>query len=166
MPRNNPHDHHRIGSKNAQRARSSKSAAGRTAIRALGEIATALATPAPKARLLDGLTSAERKQYPMAEGLHDYFPDALAEVSHVSWVGNEKHNPGERLHHARGKSNDHPDCIVRHLDQRGGFDTIVIKGVTYLVRHSAALAWRALALCQEEIELEKGLELPRGATAA
>lgn len=141
-----------------QRARSSKSAPPK--------IEAPSATPAPKARLLDGLTSAERKQYPMAEGLHDYFPDALAEVSHVSWVGNEKHNPGEKLHHARGKSNDHPDCIVRHLDQRGGFDTIVINGISYLVRHSAALAWRALALCQEEIETEMGLELPRGATAA
>src|ERR1019366_1289144 len=32
-------------------------------------------------RLLDKLTSAQRKEYPMATGLLDYFPDALAEVS-------------------------------------------------------------------------------------
>src|ERR1044072_4379828 len=38
--------------------------------------------------------SATRKTYPMARGLLDYFPDALAEVSKVSFLGNEKHNPG------------------------------------------------------------------------
>ena len=118
---------------------------------------------APKrTRLIQG-TSAERKMYPMGEGLLDYFPDALAEVSNVSYLGNEKHNPGEKLHHARGKSADHADCIMRHLTERGGFDIITIKGVDHKVRHSAALAWRALALCQEEIEQELGLPLPRGA---
>jgi hypothetical protein len=76
----------------------------------------------------------------------------------VSWHGNEKHNPGEPLHWARGKSMDHPDCIMRHLVERGGFDGGV--------RHSAALAWRALALLQEEMEAELGLPLPRGAKAA
>lgn len=150
--------------KTATRARSLKP--GDAAIRALGEIATELAkSPVPYPRLLDSLSSEERKQYPMASGLHDYFPDALAEVAHVSWLGNEKHNPGQPLHHARGKSGDHADCIARHLDQRGGYDTITINGKPYLVRHSAALAWRALALCQKEMEDEKGYELPRGATA-
>ena len=100
-------------------------------------------------------TSEERKKYPMARGLLDYFPDALAEVSKVSYLGNEKHNPGEEMHHARGKSMDHADCIIRHLSNRGGYDGDV--------RESAALAWRALALLQEELERELGLPLPRGA---
>ncbi len=99
--------------------------------------------------------SASRKKYPMARGLLDYFPDALAEVSKVSYLGNEKHNPGEEMHHARGKSMDHADCIVRHLVGRGGFDNET--------RESAALAWRALALLQEELEKEMNLPLPRGA---
>lgn len=99
--------------------------------------------------------SRERKTYPMAAGLIDYFPDALAEVAKVSYLGNEKHNPGQPLHHSRGKSMDHPDCIVRHLVERGGFDGEI--------RHSAALAWRALALLQEELEAELGLPLPRAA---
>lgn len=103
-------------------------------------------------------TSSERKKYPMAAGLLDYFPDALAEVSKVSYLGNEKHNPGEPLHHARGKSMDHADCIVRHLVGRGGFDGEM--------RESAALAWRALALLQEELEADMKLTLPRGARAA
>lgn len=100
-------------------------------------------------------TSEERKKYPMARGLLDYFPDALAEVAKVSYIGNEKHNPGEEMHHARGKSMDHADCIIRHLVGRGGFDGDV--------RESAALAWRALALLQEELEKEMNLPLPRGA---
>ena len=56
------------------------------------------------------------------------------------------------MHHARGKSMDHPDCIVRHLVERGGFDVVVIDGVEHRIRHSGSLAWRALALLQEEIE--------------
>lgn len=100
--------------------------------------------------------SAARKQVPMASGLLDYFPDALAEIAHVSFLGNQKHNPGEPLHWARGKAMDHADCIVRHLTERGALDPAG-------VRHSAQLAWRALALLQQELEDELGLPLPRGA---
>ncbi len=112
--------------------------------------------------------SAERKRYPLASGLLDYFPDALAEVARVSWVGNEKHNPGEPLHHARGKSMDHADCVMRHLSQRGEFDDVEVinkktgERAVYRVRHSACLAWRALALLQEELEAA-GAPLARGA---
>lgn len=81
----------------------------------------------------------------MASGLLDYFPLALAYVAHVSKVGNDQHNPGEPLHWARGKSSDHPDCIVRHLVDRGTLDTDN-------VLHSGKVAWRALALLQEELE--------------
>jgi hypothetical protein len=115
-------------------------------------------TAAPQQQRLIDADSETRKTYPMARGLLDYFPDALAEVAKVSYLGNLKHNPGEEMHHARGKSMDHADCIVRHLVGRGGFDGDL--------RESAALAWRALALLQEEIEREKGLPLPRGARAA
>lgn len=108
----------------------------------------------PRERILE-TSSDERKKYPMARGLLDYFPDALAEVSKVSYLGNEKHNPGQPMHHARGKSTDHADCIMRHLSGRGKFDGEI--------RESAALAWRALALLQEELETEYKLPLPRGA---
>lgn len=86
-----------------------------------------------------------RKTMPMARGLLDYFPDACAAVAHVSFVGNEQHNPGQPMHWARGKSSDHADCIVRHLIERGSVDT---DGLA----HSAKLAWRALANLQIEIE--------------
>lgn len=132
--------------KQIHRARSLKSPAAENA-----------APPAPPKRLLSQLTSAERKTYPLTAGLMDYFPDALAYVAHVSFLGNQKHNPGEGLHWARGKSMDHADCAARHLQERGTLDP---EGV----RHSGQLAWRAMALLQEELERDFGLSCPRGAT--
>jgi hypothetical protein len=100
--------------------------------------------PAPPSSLLptDGK---ERKRIPIVTGVIDYFPLAIAEVAKVSMRGNDQHNPGEPLHWAREKSQDHADCMGRHLVERGGFDT---DGE----RHSAKLAWRALANLQEELE--------------
>lgn len=109
----------------------------------------------PEIKRLMGNDSGVRKHFPLTTGLLDYFPDACCAVSEVSYQGNQKHNPGEPMHHARGKSMDHADCIGRHLLERGGFDGAI--------RHSAALAWRALALLQEELEREGLCTLPRGA---
>jgi hypothetical protein len=81
----------------------------------------------------------------MATGLLDYFPDACAAVAHVSWTGSKQHNIGQPMHWSRDKSQDHADCIVRHLVERGDLDT---DGE----RHSAKVAWRALALLQLELE--------------
>lgn len=102
--------------------------------------------------------SAARKEIPLCTGLLDYFPDALAYVARISKIGNDKHNPGQPLHHARGKSMDHPDCIARHLIDRGRFDKDGI-------RHTGYLAWRALAELQEELEAA-GAPLARGARVA
>lgn len=89
--------------------------------------------------------AADRKATPVYSGVLKYFPLALAEVARVSKAGNDQHNPGEPLHWARGKSTDHADCATRHLMEAGTMDT---DGQ----RHSAKLAWRALALLQEELE--------------
>lgn len=89
-----------------------------------------------------------RKQIPVCTGVLDYFPDALAAVAEVSWQGNQQHNPGEPLHWAREKSADHGDCLVRHLLERG---TVDVDGQ----RHTAKMAWRALAILQLEIEAER-----------
>lgn len=97
----------------------------------------------------------ERKAIPMASGLMDYFPAALAEVSKVSFKGNEQHNPGQPLHWARGKSTDHADTMLRHFLERGTADT---DGT----RHSAKMVWRALALLQMELEND-GYPKARGA---
>ena len=88
-----------------------------------------------------------RKSMPIARGVIDFFPNALAAVAEVSLVANEQHNPGESLHWAREKSTDHADCLVRHLIERGATDSDGL-------RHTAKVAWRALALLQTELEAE------------
>lgn len=103
--------------------------------------------------------ASERKALPITTGVLDYFPDALAAVAEVSKKGNDQHNPGQPLHWSKDKSTDHADCIVRHLIDRGTLDT---DGG----RHSAKVAWRALALLQIEIENERAAEfVERPATA-
>jgi hypothetical protein len=94
------------------------------------------------------VSAAERKRYPVASGVLDYFPDALVEIARVSFEGNEQHNPGQPLHWDRAKSTDESDALIRHFLQRGEVDT---DGM----RHSAKMAWRALALLQKEIEAEQ-----------
>jgi len=123
--------------------------------------------------------SAERKEYPLFSGCLAYFPAALAGVARHSKAGNDKHNPGEPLHHARGKSMDHEDCILRHLTdladmlarrQRRGNelaatarnDELFTKPILDEVN---ALAWRALALSQELHERHGGAPLAPGAVA-
>jgi hypothetical protein len=100
--------------------------------------------PAPKTMLLTPDPVA-RKGIPITTGVLDYFPLAIAEVAKCSKAGNDQHNPGQPLHWDKTKSMDHADCIPRHLIDRGTFDTDGI-------RHSAKLAWRALALLQIELE--------------
>ncbi len=90
-------------------------------------------------------TAADRKATPIATGVLDYFPLAIAEIARLSKAGNDQHNPGQPLHWDKSKSTDHPDCLLRHLIERGTLDT---DGQ----RHSAKVAWRALALLQTELE--------------
>ena len=89
----------------------------------------------------------DRKSAPVATGVLDYFPLALLEVAKASVAGNRQHVPGQPLKWDRTKSADEADALVRHLMERGKIDA---DGV----RHSAKVAWRALALLQ--IELEQG----------
>ena len=96
------------------------------------------------------LTSAMRKSCPMDRGCVAYFPDALAYVAHVSYVGNQQHNQGEPMHWAREKSTDHGDCIVRHQSEAGKRDDDTLL-------HSGKVAWRSLAQLQLEIESAGGL---------
>lgn len=93
------------------------------------------------------IDGAARKTFPVASGVLNYFPDALVAIAHVSYIGNQQHNPGQPLHWARGKSTDEDDTMMRHFLARGTLDTDGI-------RHSAKMAWRALAILQKEIEAE------------
>lgn len=88
-----------------------------------------------------------RKATPLCSGVLDYFPAALAAVANLSRQGNIQHGlgDGETLVWQRDKSYDHADCLVRHLMERGLPDT---DGIS----HTVKVAWRALALLQEELE--------------
>lgn len=89
--------------------------------------------------------AADRKRVPVYSGVLKYFPDAIVEVARCSLAGNEQHHPGEPLHWDRSKSTDEHDALVRHLMTAGFMDEDGI-------RHSAKVAWRALAALQKEIE--------------
>jgi hypothetical protein len=87
----------------------------------------------------------DRKKYPLFSGVLKYFPDAIMEVARCSYAGNDQHHPDKPLHWDRTKSDDHLDAMLRHTVQAGQIDT---DGV----RHSAKVAWRALANLQMELE--------------
>ena len=80
--------------------------------------------------------SSERKTFPVYSGLLQYFPSALVAVAHHSYIGNEKHNPGQPLHHDRAKSGDEADAMLRHV-MEGDY---------------VGMAWRALSLLQKHME--------------
>jgi hypothetical protein len=87
----------------------------------------------------------KRKNTPVFSGVLKYFPLAIAEVARASKAGNDQHNPDTPLHWDRSKSGDELDALARHLMDAGTFDT---DGV----RHSAKVAWRALANLEKELE--------------
>jgi hypothetical protein len=88
-------------------------------------------------------SASERKGTMLFTGLIKYFPDALAEVSRVSVAGSKQHHPDEPVHWERGKSSDHYDLWEA--------DTVDTDGQ----RHTAKVAWRALAALQLEIERDR-----------
>ena len=88
------------------------------------------------------------KDMPVFSGVLKYFPLALLEISKVSKAGNDQHCPGEPLHWDRSKSDDELDALTRHLLKAGEIDS---DGM----RHSAKVAWRALANLEKEIENNK-----------
>lgn len=74
-----------------------------------------------------------------------YFPKAIAEVARLSFIANEQHNPGTKMHWDRSKSGDELDALTRHLMEAGTIDT---DGQ----RHTCKVAWRALAALEKELE--------------
>jgi hypothetical protein len=115
--------------------------------------------------------SAERKNVPVLSGCLSYAPAALAGMARWSKVSNDKHNPGEPLHHARGKSTDHGECIVRHLMDiqdliaaldrmpRGSGCDVEKATLKQLKDDLDALVWRAAILSQEAHEKYFGAPL-------
>ena len=97
--------------------------------------------------------SNERKEYPLFRGVLRYFPAALAGIARISKIGNDKHNPGEELHHARSKSQDQGDCIIRHLMDIEDLLAAIERGENVsqqeVLTEVNQMAWRALAFSQE-----------------
>jgi hypothetical protein len=86
-----------------------------------------------------------RKEKPVFTGVLNYFPDAILEIAKCSYIGQKQHNPNKPLSWDRSKSGDELDALARHLLGAGTLDTDGIK-------HSAKVAWRALANLQKELE--------------
>ncbi len=82
---------------------------------------------------------AKRKLIPVYSGFVAYFPDAIVEVAKLSLEGNEQHNPGSELHWDRSKSGDELDALMRHV----------------LDGDWRAVAWRAMANLQKEVEWQR-----------
>lgn len=69
-------------------------------------------------------------------------------MAKVSKLGNDKHNPGEEMYHARDKSPDHGDCVIRHMIDLE--DLLATQAPPQqILSEVSSLAWRALALSQE-----------------
>jgi hypothetical protein len=92
----------------------------------------------------------KRNEYPMADGLLDYFPNALAEVAKLSFRATQQHHPDQPMHWDRSKSTDHRNKILRHLADT---HTVDDKGND----HWAMVCWRALAGYQEYLERKNKL---------
>lgn len=110
--------------------------------------------------------SKKRKEYPLHSGCFKYFPAALAGVSNLSKLGNNKHNCGQPLHHARDKSTDHLDCVMRHIMDTTDLLAAKERGEKIneeeLLIEVNSIAWRALAYAQQ-IHEELGSPMAPGA---
>lgn len=128
-------------------------------------------------KLTLGTDREERKNTPITSGVLKYAPAALAGVARVSKAGNDIHNPGEPLHHARGKANDHSDCIARHLMDVNDIIAHIERSedkdqtvTSALLLEVSQLAWRALMWSQElheeygDAPLAPGARLPNSTT--
>lgn len=93
--------------------------------------------------------SAFRKEIPVHSGTYEYFPAAMVCIALLSKLSNDKHNPGEPLHHARGKSMDQADCIARHTID---LSDLLAHGATdaevQALEEATCRAWRACAEVQ------------------
>lgn len=114
--------------------------------------------------------SKSRYQFPIASGCLAYFPAAIAGVARHSYIGGAKYNDGG-LVHLRWISNNHMDCVQRHLMDMQDLLAQKSRGVTHvdtwvynfdekteeliklpieeaILIECNALAWRSLAVSQ------------------
>ena len=82
----------------------------------------------------------ERKDIPIYRGFIKYFPDAIVEVTKRSVEGCQQHNH-DKVWWDKSKSSDELDALMRHL----------------LEGDWAAVAWRAMANLQREMDKQNGI---------
>jgi hypothetical protein len=97
-----------------------------------------------------------RKDLPLWDFMFGYFPDAWVEVVKVAVAGNKQHNPGEKLHWARGKSMDQMNTAFRHQFDYG-CGTVKDTDECY---HLAKAVWRLMAQLQLDIERDRNASVP------
>lgn len=87
--------------------------------------------------------SAERKKFPVYSGFVKYFPDAMVAVAKLSYDSNLKHSPNAtEVTWNRAASGDELEAMMRHV----------------IEEEWVAVAWRAMANLQKQIEKEKADE--------
>jgi len=59
--------------------------------------------------------SAKRKEFPIFRGFVQYFPHAIAAVSHLSYNGSNQHQPDKPTMWDMDKSSDELDALMRHM---------------------------------------------------
>lgn len=130
----------------------------------------ASADGSPPALKLTLTTDSEaRKSIMLVAACQDYIPAAMVKFAEHAKAGNDKHNKGQPIHHARWKSTDHEECIARHLmDMRDIRAYIRRNGATpeavkALISEATAEFWRAGVLLQELCEQYEGAPLAPGA---
>lgn len=94
-----------------------------------------------------------RKEIPVDSANYRYFPAAVVAKAAWSKVANDKHNPGQPVHWARGKSMDHNDCVARHsLDladmQASGERDPAADTLAAMLEEATCRFWRAGAELQ------------------
>lgn len=116
-------------------------------------------------KLTLGDDSEARKRVQLVAAFLRYIPAAAARFALHSKAGNDKHNPGEPVHHARGKSSDHEECVLRHLVDMQDIGAYIerngptAEAIKMLLDEVTAEFWRTGILLQELCEKYEGAPL-------
>lgn len=145
--------------------------AGRSAaqLRARYPLSSCVSSPVQTMKLTLPTDSEERKQIQLLAAFLNYIPAAARKFAEHSKAGNDKHNKGQPVHHARWKSTDHEECMLRHLMdiqdirayiRRNGATPQAVK---MLLSEAAAEFWRAGVFLQQLCEEYEGAPVAPGA---
>ena len=91
--------------------------------------------------------AAARKEHPVYSGFINYFPHAIAAVSHLSYKGNQQHHPDKPLHWDMDKSSDELDAMMRHVID-GDWEQVAWRAMANLER-------KLTGKCQYELDSTK-----------